>query len=200
MLHDWVTTVDHKKIGIMYVVMAVVFLVIGGVRSDADALAACHSAQHADRTRSVQSALHDPRHDDGVLHGHADLDRHRQLSRSADDRGPRHGLSAAERDGLLGHAVRRAAGLFQLSDRRGAGDRLVCLCAAHRAHLRPQRRDRLLGPGADRQRHGDDRRRREFHRDDFGHAGPRDGAAQGAVLRLDDALDLGADRDRACRR
>jgi cytochrome c oxidase subunit I len=29
-LHDWVTTVDHKKIGIMYVVMAVVFLVIGG--------------------------------------------------------------------------------------------------------------------------------------------------------------------------
>jgi len=29
-LHDWVTTVDHKKIGIMYIVMAVVFLVIGG--------------------------------------------------------------------------------------------------------------------------------------------------------------------------
>src|SRR3982075_1610145 len=29
-LHDWATTVDHKKIGIMYVLMAVVFLVIGG--------------------------------------------------------------------------------------------------------------------------------------------------------------------------
>src|SRR6267154_76979 len=29
-LHDLATTVDHKKIGIMYVVMAVVFLVIGG--------------------------------------------------------------------------------------------------------------------------------------------------------------------------
>jgi cytochrome c oxidase subunit 1 len=29
-LHDWVTTVDHKKIGILYVVMAVGFLVIGG--------------------------------------------------------------------------------------------------------------------------------------------------------------------------
>src|SRR5260370_2451467 len=29
-LHDWVTTVDHKKIGIMYVLMALVFLVIGG--------------------------------------------------------------------------------------------------------------------------------------------------------------------------
>src|SRR5262245_29058324 len=32
-LHDWVTTVDHKKIGIMYVVMAVVFLVIGGIEA-----------------------------------------------------------------------------------------------------------------------------------------------------------------------
>src|SRR5437660_1517982 len=29
-LHDWVTTVDHKKIGILYVLMDVVFLVIGG--------------------------------------------------------------------------------------------------------------------------------------------------------------------------
>jgi cytochrome c oxidase subunit 1 len=29
-VHEWVTTVDHKKIGIMYVLMAVVFLVIAG--------------------------------------------------------------------------------------------------------------------------------------------------------------------------
>ena len=29
-LHDWTTTVDHKKLGIMYVVMAITFLVIGG--------------------------------------------------------------------------------------------------------------------------------------------------------------------------
>src|ERR1700732_5253176 len=32
-LHDWVTTVDHKKIGIMYVVLAVVFLVVGGIEA-----------------------------------------------------------------------------------------------------------------------------------------------------------------------
>jgi len=30
-LHDWVTAVDHKKIGVMYYLMALVFLVIGGV-------------------------------------------------------------------------------------------------------------------------------------------------------------------------
>jgi cytochrome c oxidase subunit 1 len=29
-LHDWVTTVDHKKLGIMYVIMAVFFLVVAG--------------------------------------------------------------------------------------------------------------------------------------------------------------------------
>src|SRR5262249_20189441 len=32
-LHDWVTTVDHKKIGVLYVLMAVVFLLIGGVEA-----------------------------------------------------------------------------------------------------------------------------------------------------------------------
>ncbi|MFT3882156.1 MAG: hypothetical protein QM703_21200 [Gemmatales bacterium] len=30
LLHDWVTTVDHKKIGILYILLSVVFLVIGG--------------------------------------------------------------------------------------------------------------------------------------------------------------------------
>jgi cytochrome c oxidase subunit 1 len=32
-LHDWVATVDHKKIGIMYILMAVFFLVVGGVEA-----------------------------------------------------------------------------------------------------------------------------------------------------------------------
>jgi len=32
-LHDWVTTIDHKKIGIMYVVMSVFFLIVAGVEA-----------------------------------------------------------------------------------------------------------------------------------------------------------------------
>src|SRR6266849_6621271 len=32
-LHDWVVTVDHKRLGIMYVVTGLVFLVIGGVEA-----------------------------------------------------------------------------------------------------------------------------------------------------------------------
>jgi cytochrome c oxidase subunit 1 len=32
-LHDWTTTVDHKKIGILYVLMSVFFLVVGGIEA-----------------------------------------------------------------------------------------------------------------------------------------------------------------------
>lgn len=32
-LHDWVTTVDHKRLGIMYILYALFFLVIGGVEA-----------------------------------------------------------------------------------------------------------------------------------------------------------------------
>src|SRR5437660_3992410 len=32
-LHEWVTTVDHKKLGIMYFLMALFFLVVGGVEA-----------------------------------------------------------------------------------------------------------------------------------------------------------------------
>ena len=32
-IYDWVTTVDHKKIGIMYIAYALVFLVVGGVEA-----------------------------------------------------------------------------------------------------------------------------------------------------------------------
>jgi cytochrome c oxidase subunit 1 len=32
-LHDWVTTVDHKKIGLMYIAYSLVFLVVGGIEA-----------------------------------------------------------------------------------------------------------------------------------------------------------------------
>src|ERR1700728_3325605 len=32
-LHDWVVTVDHKKLGILYIIFGVFFLVIGGIEA-----------------------------------------------------------------------------------------------------------------------------------------------------------------------
>ena len=33
MLHDWVTTVDHKRIGLIYIIASLVFLGIGGIEA-----------------------------------------------------------------------------------------------------------------------------------------------------------------------
>src|SRR5260370_36751007 len=32
-LHDWVTTVDHKRLGILYILYAMLFLLIGGLEA-----------------------------------------------------------------------------------------------------------------------------------------------------------------------
>ena len=32
-LHDWVTTVDHKRLGILYIVYSLVFLILGGIEA-----------------------------------------------------------------------------------------------------------------------------------------------------------------------
>ena len=32
-LHEWVTTVDHKRLGVMYIVYALIFLVLGGIEA-----------------------------------------------------------------------------------------------------------------------------------------------------------------------
>src|SRR6266849_7850234 len=32
-LHEWVTTVDHKKLGILYILYALLFLLIGGIEA-----------------------------------------------------------------------------------------------------------------------------------------------------------------------
>jgi cytochrome c oxidase subunit 1 len=32
-LHEWVTTVDHKRLGILYILYSLLFLVIGGVEA-----------------------------------------------------------------------------------------------------------------------------------------------------------------------
>ena len=91
-------------------------------------------------------------------------------------------------------AVRRPAGLLQLRHRRCAGDRLVRLRAADRTHVSPAAPATdfwalgLIVSGI-----GTIDGRRQLHRHDPRHARPGHDAAQGAVLRLDDALDRGAD-------
>src|SRR3989454_7193258 len=45
-LHDWVVTVDHKRLGIMYVISGLVFLVIAGLEASAMRLQLVWSGLH----------------------------------------------------------------------------------------------------------------------------------------------------------
>ena len=45
-LHGLVVTVDHKKLGLMYIGTALVFLVVAGLMAVAIRLAACRPEQH----------------------------------------------------------------------------------------------------------------------------------------------------------
>ena len=66
-VYEWVSTVDHKKIGLMYIAYALVFLVIAGLAGSVDADSACGSEQSFCLPAGLQSAVYDAWHDDGVL-------------------------------------------------------------------------------------------------------------------------------------
>ena len=57
MLHDWVTTVDHKKIGILYILHGRGLPGHRRLRSAADALAALCPAQRVPRRRTLFNQL-----------------------------------------------------------------------------------------------------------------------------------------------
>ena len=63
---EWLTTTDHKKIGILYLFATFVFFIIGGV----EALLMRLQLASADSTlvdaRDLQRAGHDARHDDDL--------------------------------------------------------------------------------------------------------------------------------------
>ena len=45
-LHDWVVTVDHKRLGVMYVISGLVFLVVAGLEASAMRLQLASSGLH----------------------------------------------------------------------------------------------------------------------------------------------------------
>ena len=194
-LHDWVTTVDHKKIGIMYILMSLVFLVIAG----------CEALL-------MRWQLFYPRNDFlgpdtfnqlFTMHGTTMVffvgmpiligigNYLVPLMIGARDMA----FPAAERLWLLGRRCSAACWSTSASPpavpRPSAGSPMRRL--TERTFARGPATDfwalGLIVSGI-----GTLDRRHQLHRHDPGDACPGHGAAQGAVLHLDDALDLGADR------
>ena len=196
----WFMSTNHKDIGTLYLIFAIVAGVIGGgisgimrwelmepgiqVLNHAWPIGAGTAnfdewAHHWNVLVTAHGADH------GVLHGHAGDDRRlRQLDRAADDRRARHGLPADEQHQLLAARPRLppAAGLDLClgRNRPRSGDRLDALCAAIDLGLVRAcgRHDDLLAPPRRRQL---DPRCDQFHHHHLQHARARHDPAQDAA-------------------
>ena len=78
---SWVTTVDHKKIAIMYGTLALVFFLVGGIEALFIRLQLARPERHGADRGALQRVLHHARHHDGVPHGHAARGGVRELPR-----------------------------------------------------------------------------------------------------------------------
>ena len=180
---SWFTTVDHKKIGILYGVSSFLFFVLGGLEALLIRSQLAQARQHPAQRGAVQPDLHDARADDDLPVRHADVGRVLQLPDPVDDRCARRRVPEAQRAVVLGLPAGRALPELELVPRRRAGRRLVRLPA--QLGDRPRQRHDVL-----RDRPADHRHRLDHRRDQPGdhdpqHAGARHVDVPHAGVRLD---------------
>ena len=138
-LHEWVVTVDHKRLGMMYIGGGLFFFVIAGLQAVTIRLQLAVPERRHRTAAGIQPPADDARHGDGVPGRDADPDRLLQLPGAADDRRARPGVPAPQRFRLLAVVLRRAATVLQLYRRRRplrrgqrARRRMVRVCTADR--------------------------------------------------------------------
>ena len=160
----WLSTVDHKRIGILYLLTALVFFVVGGVEAIFIRLqlAIPNNTFIGPETYNMLFTMHGTTMIFLVampaLFGLA------KLLRPAADRRPRHGLPAPQRLHLLGRADGGHPPPFQHS-RGGSPLRwLVRIRAPERDGVLLAARGRLLGAGPPRPRHRLGRHSHQPHR------------------------------------
>ena len=109
---EWITSVDHKRIGIMYCLLALVMLLRGFI----DALmmrsqqALAFHAAGLPASGALRSDLLRARHDHDLLRGDAVRDRAHEFRRAAAARRARRGLSDVELREFLADGRGRTAG------------------------------------------------------------------------------------------
>ena len=160
-------TTDAKQIGIMYMITAFVFFMLGGLMALLMRAELARPGMQFLSPGAVQPAVHHARHDHAAVLRDADRVRLRELRRADPDRRARRVVPAAQRVRLLALPVRRHDRDRRVPHpgRRGRL-RLVRLHAAERlAALAGRRRQHVGGrPGPLRPGH-DPRRRQHDHHD-----------------------------------
>ena len=81
-LWSWMTTVDHKKIGMLYRMTAMFFFLVGGIEALLIRLQLAQPNQHVFSADTYNAAVHDARHDDDLPRRHADAARRSSTSSS----------------------------------------------------------------------------------------------------------------------
>ena len=82
----WITTTDHKRIGLLYLFTSLVLFGAGGVEALVMRTAADPPGEPPGRAQQLRPAVHLARGDDDLLLRHPDLHRRvRQLPAAADD-------------------------------------------------------------------------------------------------------------------
>ena len=148
---EWLTSVDHKKIGAMYVILAGVMLLRGF--ADAIMMRAQQALAYGPHTGYLPPEHFDqvfqrPRHDHDLLHGDAVHDRADELRAAAADRRPRRRFPVPQFAQPLADGRRRDAGQPFAGRRQLRPHGLAGLSAAVGAALQPGCRRRLLHLGA----------------------------------------------------
>ena len=187
---EWFTSVDHKRIGVMYMVLGLVMLLRGFCRRDHDAPAAGDGVRRLGRLSagaSLRPGLHRAWRDHDLLRGDAVRHRTDELRRAAADRRARRLVPVPQQFQLLDDRRRRGHRHDVAVRRRVRPHRLAGLSAAlgHRLQSRCRRGLLHLGAAGGGHRHAAVRRQPDRHH------------RQDACARHDDDEDAGLHLDRA---
>ena len=144
---EWLTSVDHKRIGVMYFTLGLRHAAARLRRCDHDAHAAGHRGRRfagIPAAPALRPDLLGARHDHDLFRGHAAGHRIDELCRAAAARRARRRLPGAQFGQLLAHRKRGTADQRVARRRRVLARNLVGLSAPLRARLLARCRRRLL--------------------------------------------------------
>ena len=183
----WITTIDHKRIGIPLRRHGLRPVRDGRHRGAHHAHAAGQGRARPREPGDLQPAVYDARDDDDLPGHHADGGRLLQLHHPVADRRAGRRLPAPERLQLLDLPRRGDHAQRKLVPRRRAERRLVRLRPHNRRGLQPGPRHRLLDHEPPDTGHRLAGGCLQLHRHDNQHEGPRHDPDAHAAVHLDDA-------------